>query len=444
MGDEMKKQSKWIIITALIMALLLSVGCSELRPMEPETVPSFSFDASPNQNSQASSSSESSEAPAENSESASEESSSESAVETPASESVEESSESESSEANVASESSAKAETSETTEDKPTAAIKIQSTLNTEGQNEEWAKARSRLFPFPDSGLQVPHYLQTGDETELSEPPVPSSLPSEKSIRGIGGHRVERFFKTLSNDPVFYHYVVYPGEDDAKAKGDSGKVSEVLIVINKDQRFMRIDSAISSVAILQLEADYYYQIDLLTGDYEKLRVSDTFNSELSLEAFRKLEKDASKFIRTGSGNAIFYGQRVTFDEYTADGKVFTRYYFVGDALVGHRSFENGKLQRSVRVAEASNRLVTDYFRLPGGLRDVVSGASTTDPVESESETDLLSLEDIENSESQEESEIDPAAEGDLGLEGDLALEEQDAAWGGEEIATDEYGNVIKP
>lgn len=213
------------------------------------------------------------------------------------------------------------------------------------------------------SGMKTPLYLQTGDETRNEEPAVPLSLPLENPIRGISGHRVERFFKTLSTNPVYYHYAVLPGDEDS----ESEQVTEVRVVLNGSRSYMRIDTLTGSMAILSSGDGVYYQLDLLAGSYEALPENTSFKNELSMEAYRALEANASNFIHTGSDEAIFFGRKVVFEEFTPDGSLYIRYYFVGDALVGHRSFQDGKILQTVKVEETSNRTVMDVFSIPAGF-----------------------------------------------------------------------------
>lgn len=209
----------------------------------------------------------------------------------------------------------------------------------------------------------MPKYLRTGDENNNEEPPVPLSYPKENSLRGIAGRKVERFFKTLSTDPVYYHYARHPGDF---SKGDE-LIQEVLIALSGKKSYMRLSTERSVLGILQTEASYYYQIDLLGGSYDILPGTE-YNEELSMEAFSKIAENGDRLILTGQGNAVFMGRNVTFEEFTEDGITYIRYYFIGDAVVGHRSFKDGKVLETFEIFEASNRSDDSLFELPEGFR----------------------------------------------------------------------------
>lgn len=209
----------------------------------------------------------------------------------------------------------------------------------------------------------MPKYLRTGDENNNEEPPVPLSYPKENSLRGIAGRKVERFFKTLSTDPVYYHYARHPGDF---SKGDE-LIQEVLIALSGKKSYMRLSTERSVLGILQTEASFYYQMDLLGGSYDILPGTE-YNEELSMEAFSKIAENGDRLILTGQGNAIFMGRNVTFEEFTEDGITYIRYYFIGDAVVGHRSFKDGKVLETFEIFEASNRSDDSLFELPEGFR----------------------------------------------------------------------------
>ena len=209
----------------------------------------------------------------------------------------------------------------------------------------------------------MPKYLRTGDENNNEEPPVPLSYPKENSLRGIAGRKVERFFKTLSTDPVYYHYARHPGDF---SKGDE-LIQEVLIALSGKKSYMRLSTERSVLGILQTEASFYYQMDLLGGSYDILPGTE-YNEELSMEAFSKIAENGDRLILTGQGNAVFMGRNVTFEEFTEDGITYIRYYFIGDAVVGHRSFKDGKVLETFEIFEASNRGDDSLFELPEGFR----------------------------------------------------------------------------
>lgn len=225
--------------------------------------------------------------------------------------------------------------------------------------------------PFSDQA-RIPLYARLEDAEINDEPAVPVSVPKDNPIRGIAGSRVERFFRTLSVNPVTYHYAVLPSEGDLKDAEDIDAL-EVYIALKDDMAYMRIDTKDSALALLQLSSSTYYQMDLIAGTYEILPGLTTQSNELSMDAFRQLETNAGNFINTGAGPALFFGQKVNFEEFTADGESYVRYYFVGDVLVGHRRFEDGKIVRTVRVFEASNRYDEDVFQIPEGLKQVSPG-----------------------------------------------------------------------
>lgn len=209
----------------------------------------------------------------------------------------------------------------------------------------------------------MPKYLRTGDENNNEEPPVPLSYPKENSLRGIAGRKVERIFKTLSTDPVYYHYARHPGDF---SKGDE-LIQEVLIALSGKKSYMRLSTERSVLGILQTEASFYYQMDLLGGSYDILPGTE-YNEELSMEAFSKIAENGDRLILTGQGNAVFMGRNVTFEEFTEDGITYIRYYFIGDAVVGHRSFKDGKVLETFEIFEASNRSDDSLFELPEGFR----------------------------------------------------------------------------
>ena len=87
-----------------------------------------------------------------------------------------------------------------------------------------------------------------------------------------------------------------------------------------------------------------------------------------MEAFSKIAENGERLILTGQGNAVFMGRNVTFEEFTEDGITYIRYYFIGDAVVGHRSFKDGKVLETFEIFEASNRSDDSLFELPEGFR----------------------------------------------------------------------------
>lgn len=229
--------------------------------------------------------------------------------------------------------------------------------------------------PVRDNQQKIPLYAETGEENLNHEPSVPRSYPAENPITGISGHKVERFFKTLSTDPVYFHYAVHPGDES-----NSQSISEVVVALAKEKSYMSINNLSSSLVVLKITEDSYYQIDLLASTYEEMQGTTSFNESLSLYSFQQAEGNATSFIFTGSGNAVFMGKQVTFEEFTVDGEQYIRYYFIGDAIIGHRTFKDGHIIQTVEISEVSNRTVESLFNLPGGLRNVKTNETSPDPV----------------------------------------------------------------
>ncbi len=236
-----------------------------------------------------------------------------------------------------------------------------------EDTEEESAETPRDIASSQGNKEDVPLYAQLADATINEEPSVPMSVPSNNPIRGVAGTKAERFFRTLSTEPVTYHYVLLPGEEK---EGWEKETVEVYLALSGGKAYMRVSSYESDLALLQLSESNYYQMDLQNMTYVILPGLSTTQNELSMGAFRQIEANAENFVDTGKGSAVFFGKRVQFEEFTADGERYVRYYFIGDVLVGHRSFEDGKITQTVRVYEASNRYDENLFQLPEGLSQV--------------------------------------------------------------------------
>lgn len=243
------------------------------------------------------------------------------------------------------------------------AGVANQTGAGTEQRSEPPREITSSLENMDD----VPLYAQLADASINEEPSVPMSVPSGNPIRGVAGTKAERFFRTLSTEPVTYHYVLLPGEE---VEGWEKETVEVYLALSGGKAYMRVSSYESDLALLQLSESNYYQMDLQNMTYVILPGLSTTQNELSMGAFRQIEANAENFVDTGKGSAVFFGKRVQFEEFTADGERYVRYYFIGDVLVGHRSFEDGKITQTVRVYEASNRYDENLFQLPEGLSQV--------------------------------------------------------------------------
>lgn len=224
-------------------------------------------------------------------------------------------------------------------------------------------------------GNERPLYARAADEDVNEEPPVPLATPAEGSGQGVTGQRAERYFKTLSTDPVTYDYLVYPGDADPDEP-----VTEIDLSLSRGRTYMKLTAQDLMLGLLQINEGSYYQIDYIAKTYEELSGRSSYQKELSMEAFAQLQENARKFILTGRGEAIFYGDKVTFEEYTVDGASYVRYYFVGDALVGHRSFSGGQIRQTVRVKEVSNRYDESLFKLPQGFTKLSSEAPPVDVI----------------------------------------------------------------
>lgn len=221
----------------------------------------------------------------------------------------------------------------------------------------------------------VPIYALLANADVNEEPPVPIHVPKKDSLRGISGSKVERFFKTLSVNPVTYHYLLLPSENMPNSANNEGAV-EVYIALYNDSSYMRVATEDKNVAFLQLSENSYYEMDFSSDTYQIIPGSITDSNQLSMRAFRALEDNASGFIPTGKGSAVFFGRRVDFEEFTADGELYVRYYFIGDVVVGHRSFKNGKIVRTVRVYESSNKYDEGLYHIPEGMKQIDGNAET--------------------------------------------------------------------
>lgn len=207
------------------------------------------------------------------------------------------------------------------------------------------------------------------DENCNNEPDVPMSVPKDNPIRGVAGTKAERFFRTLSIEPVTYHYIFFPGEAGGDLEDLRGQI-EVYLSLTRGKSYMRVSTDQRDFSFLQLHESNYYEIDHKAKTYKILPGQSTQGNELSMDAFRQLDSNASQFIDTGRGSALFAGRNVQFEEFTSDAERYVRYYFVGDVLVGHRTFENGKIVQTVLILEASNRYDDNLFQLPSDYKQI--------------------------------------------------------------------------
>ena len=234
-------------------------------------------------------------------------------------------------------------------------------------------------MPLPQQAL--PAFAREIEEDANVEPAVPMSQPSSDAIRGIAGHKVERFLKTLATTPLYYQYALYPGE------GSEEEPAEVLIALSRDGSYMRIDRLDGSRAVLQNNDSFHYEIDNDEKTYKIVSGPSAYNDELSIEAFRELEASAGNLVNTGRGDAVFMGRKVRFEEFTLDGKRYVRYYFIGDVCVGHRSFEDGKIVDTIEILEASNRYDENLFILHESLTQVKNDLAPEEELSDETETE---------------------------------------------------------
>lgn len=207
------------------------------------------------------------------------------------------------------------------------------------------------------------------DENCNNEPDVPMSVPKDNPIRGVAGTKAERFFRTLSIEPVTYHYIFFPGEAGGDLEDLRGQI-EVYLSLTRGKSYMRVSTDQRDFSFLQLHESNYYEIDHKAKTYKILPGQSTQGNELSMDAFRQLDSNAAQFIDTGRGSALFAGRNVQFEEFTSDAERYVRYYFVGDVLVGHRTFENGKIVQTVLILEASNRYDDNLFQLPSDYKQI--------------------------------------------------------------------------
>lgn len=207
------------------------------------------------------------------------------------------------------------------------------------------------------------------DPEQNQEPSVPMSVPADNPIRGVSGTKAERFFRTLSTEPVTYHYLLLPGEASGLEDGEEiTQPLEISLALSEGKSYLRTTDKVNDWIFLQLNASNYYQINMMDNTYTVLPGLSTQQNELSMDAFARIEDNAANFIDTGRGNAVFCGMPVRFEEFTVDGLTYVRYYFRGDVLVGHRRFADGRIVQTVVVHEASNRYDPELFNLPDGLR----------------------------------------------------------------------------
>ncbi|MDO5015566.1 MAG: hypothetical protein Q4E09_00915 [Eubacteriales bacterium] len=207
------------------------------------------------------------------------------------------------------------------------------------------------------------------DEDCNNEPDVPMSVPKDNPIRGVAGTKAERFFRTLSIEPVTYHYIFFPGEGGGDLEDLRGQI-EVYLSLTRGKSYMRVTTDQRDFSFLQLHESNYYEVDHKAKTYKILPGQSTQGNELSMDAFRQLDTNAAQFIDTGRGSALFAGRNVQFEEFTSDAERYVRYYFVGDVLVGHRTFEDGKIVQTVLILEASNRYDDSLFQLPGDYKQI--------------------------------------------------------------------------
>lgn len=247
----------------------------------------------------------------------------------------------------------------------PTTIPTIQTVLPSAAASEstETTESKGVLYLEPEGAARI-----------NQEPPVPLNLPSENPIRGIAGHLVERFFKTLSTNPVYYHFVMHP-----KKTSEDHSPKEILIALNDRQGYMRINTLKSAWVLLILDDTHFYKVDLLANTAQLLTPKERQSSDLSMYAFEQLEANAAHFIATGVGDAIFFGRQVRFEEFTADGLEYIRYYFFGDVLLGHRRFVDGVVEETVEIKEVSNKLYPELFTLPEEARILSPKVVVADP-----------------------------------------------------------------
>lgn len=265
--------------------------------------------------------------------------------------------------------------------DNTSAEVVVEDSLQQETQQNDTSQEDSKDQDIQHEVESSSSSQTTSDEKELTqaqkavhidynnEPDVPMSVPMENPIVGVAGTKAERFFKTLSIEPVTYHYLLIPGTGNKELSDLRGEI-EVYLSLSRGKSYMRVTTDLRDFSFLQLQESNYYEIDHNAKTYKILPGTSTQGNELSMDSFRQLEPNASLFIDTGKGRAMFAGREVHFEEFTTDAKRYVRYYFIGDVLVGHRTFENGQITQTVIIYEASNRYDEDLFQLPQGLKQV--------------------------------------------------------------------------
>lgn len=177
--------------------------------------------------------------------------------------------------------------------------------------------------------------------------------------QGISDRNAERFFKTFSTTPVYYSYEMTSLSDE--------KVTEIQLAIDDASRtYMKIQRDELLVEVISTRDGQYFELDSINKVATEISQTEAQGNFISKETFEKIYNQAELLYYVGEGQAKFFGEDVTFEEYTTDNKIFLRYYFTDDQVLGHRTLEDNQIISTVKINTLKNYFTEemDMFELP--------------------------------------------------------------------------------
>ena len=198
-----------------------------------------------------------------------------------------------------------------------------------------------------------------GFPEELDEPPAPvRDIDITVAEQGIENRDAMMFFKTISTNPVYYHYLHHAAELPE---------SDITVALNFDQSYLKIEQAGAVSEYLCTGEQNYYRLERERKEAIPVTIEEAMGHQISMVSFEQLYDNAQNLYFVGSGIGKFQGQSCAFEEYTQTGSEFVRYYFRNDQVWGHRVFEDGELVSEVVILALKNYVDDMSFEIPEEL-----------------------------------------------------------------------------
>lgn len=244
-----------------------------------------------------------------------------------------------------------------------------------EGTSSDVMDLAAVLEPYKDRVKDGKVQLKTDPKFFKEEHRPVAEVNLADAPHGVEGRKVAAFFKLLSEPTLKYVY--------AQRAGSSEICSLMYLAMANDETYLSVYAEGVQSDWVKPAGQGFFFLNHLAKTFEPAGDSQLLR-QLSSLALSQVTQQAQALAYIGSGHEDFAGQKADFEEYTIDGKTYTRYYFDQDGkCLGHCRIKDGHVDYLLEILTLDSKVDSSIFRLPRDYRMNTAKRTTTSTTSAE-------------------------------------------------------------